>query len=271
MKAGGVSLYRITLPLLFIALVVSLFSFLGNEYLVPVTNQRAKYLLDVRVRKEQPSSFFRNYKIWYHTGQRIFNIQLLDHEKKVLKGFTLYQFDQAFRCTHRVDAREGRWRDGKWQFYEGTERNFGSDGSVQIIPFTEKEYPIGETWESFQNVDLQSREMSYGELKTYIQRIQSAGYDSTRYLVDLYAKISYPFLSLIMVLIGIPFALKTGRSGGVALSVGISVLIGFAYAVTFYIFLSFGKSGVLPPLLAAFTPTLVFGLAGIFTLTSIRQ
>ena len=271
MKSGGISLYRITLPLLFIALVISLFSFLGNEYLVPITNQRTKYLLDVRVRKEQPSSFFRNYKIWYHSGQRIFNIQLLDPEKKLLKGFTLYQFGQDFRCIQRVDAREGRWRDGKWQFYEGTERNFGSDGSVEIIPFTEKEYPLQETWESFQNVDLQSREMSYAELKTYIQRIQAAGYDSTRYLVDLYAKISYPLLNLIMVLIGIPFALKTGRSGGIALSIGISVLIGFAYGVIFYVFLSFGKSGVFPPLLSAFTPTLVFGLAGVFTLMSIRQ
>ena len=87
--------------------------------------------------------------------------------------------------------------------------------------------------------------MSYTELRTYIQKIQSAGYDSTRYLVDLYAKLSYPFLNLIMILIGIPFALKTGRSGGVALSIGISVMIGFAYGVTFYIFLSFGKSGVL--------------------------
>jgi len=65
--------------------------------------------------------------------------------------------------------------------------------------------------------------------------------------------------------------LKTGRSGGVALSIGMSVLIGFAYAVTFSISLSFGKSGVLPPLLSSWAPTLLFGLAGIFTLMSIRQ
>ena len=92
--------------------------------------------------------------------------------------------------------------------------------------------------------------MSYRELWTYIQKIQSAGYDATRYLVDLYSKLSTPFLNLIMILIGIPFALKTSRSGGVALSIGISVMIGFAYGVIFYIFLSFGKSGVLSPFLS---------------------
>jgi lipopolysaccharide export system permease protein len=74
-----------------------------------------------------------------------------------------------------------------------------------------------------------------------------------------------------MVLIAIPFALKTGRSGGVALSIGLSVMIGFAYGVTFYVFLSFGKSGILSPFLSSWIPTFLFGLAGIFTLMSVRQ
>ena len=128
-----------------------------------------------------------------------------------------------------------------------------------------------EDWESFQNSTTDSDEMSYAELRTYIQKIQASGYDATRYLVDLYSKLSYPLLNVIMVLIGIPFALKTGRSGGVALSIGISVMIGFLYGVVFYVFISFGKSGVLPPILACWIPTLLFGLAGIFTLMSIRQ
>src|SRR4030067_2836532 len=91
MKAGGVSLYRITLPLIFIAFVIRFISFLRNEELVPRTNQKTQYLLDVEVRKEKPSSFFKNYKIWYHSNHRIFNIQLLDPQNKILKGITLYE------------------------------------------------------------------------------------------------------------------------------------------------------------------------------------
>jgi len=271
MKAGGVSLYRITIPLFIIALFISLFSFLGNEYLVPLTNQKTRYLLSVKVRKEQQTSFFKNYKLWYHSDRGIYNIQLLDTKEKVLKGITLYQFDDQFRCTRRIDAREAKWTDGKWKFYQGAIREFGEGGSIRTVPFLEQEFSLPEDWESFQRIEHQAREMSYTELRNYIQKIRGSGYDATRYLADLYSKLSYPFLNLIMVLIGIPFALKTGRSGGVALSIGISVMIGFAYGVTFYVFLSFGKSGVLPPFLAAWTPTLIFGLAGIFTLMSIRQ
>jgi lipopolysaccharide export system permease protein len=271
MKAGGISLYRITIPLLFIAFLMSFFSFLGNEHLVPLTNQRVRYLLDVKVRREAPSSFFKNYKIWYHSDHLIFNIQLLDAEKKILKGFTLYQFDHQFRCVQRIDAREVKWVDGKWWLSDGAVRNFDESGSIRTTRFEEMEYALQEHWESFQTIERQSRELSYTELRNYIQKIQMSGYDATRYLVDLYSKYSYPLLNLIMVLIGIPFALKTGRSGGVAFSIGVSVLIGFAYGVTFYIFLSFGKSGVLSPLLSSWTPTLLFALAGIFTLMSIRQ
>jgi len=271
MKAGGVSLYRITFPLLLIAFLIAFCSFLANEYLVPLTNQRVRYLLSVEVRKEKPSSFFKNYKIWYRSDQRIYKVQLLDPEKRILQGLTLYQFDKRFRCIRRIDARNAKWVNGKWQLYEGAVRDFDEDGAMRLTPFREMELDLPENWEFFQAIERQSKEMSYTELRTYIQKIQSSGYDPTRYLVDLYSKLSYPLLNFIMVLIGIPFALKTGRSGGVALSIGLSVMIGFGYGVTFYIFLSFGKSGILSPLLSSWIPTFLFGLAGIFALTSVRQ
>ena len=271
MKAGGISLYRIIFPLFVIALFISLCSFLGNEYLVPHTNEKTRYLLSVQVRKETPSSFFKNYKIWYRSDHHIFNIRLLDPKNKSLKGFTLYEFDDQFRCIQRIDAKEVKWINGIWKLHEGTVRDFGQGGSIETTPFKDLDLPLPETWESFQNIERKSQEMSYAELRTYVQKIQSAGYDSTRYLVDLYSKLSYPFLNLIMILIGVPFALKTGRSGGVALSIGISVMIGFAYGVTFYVFLSFGKSAVLPPLISVWTPIVLFSLAGTFTLMSVRQ
>lgn len=271
MKAGGVSLYRITFPLVLIALLISFLSFLGNEYLVPITYHKTRYVLDVQVRKREPAGSFKNYKIWYRSDHRIMNIQLLDPHQKALNGFTLYQFDDHFQCTKRIDAREVKWVEGRWWFYDGTVRDFGEGGSTEIAPFEKIEFDLGEDWESLQRIGRSSGEMSYGELWTYIQNIRASGYDATRYLVDLYSKLSAPLLNLIMILIGIPFALKTSRSGGVTMSIGISVMIGFAYAVIFYIFISFGKSGVLSPFLSCWTPTLLFGLAGIFTLMSIRQ
>ncbi len=214
-KAGGISLHRITFPLILVVLIIiGFFSFLGNDHLVPFTNQKTRYILDVKVRKEPPSSFLKNYKIWYRSDHRILNIQLLDPKQKALKGFTLYQFDDRFRCVQRIDASEARWINGRWQFYKGEMRDFDESGSMRTTSFEEMVFPLEEDWESFQKSTWDSDQMSYAGLRTYIQKIQASGYDATRYLVDLYSRLSYPLSNLIMVLIGIPFALKTGRSGG---------------------------------------------------------
>jgi lipopolysaccharide export system permease protein len=271
MKAGGVSLYRITFPLFLIVFFIGLCSFLGNEYLVPLGNQKARYLLKVQLQGESEAHSFKNYNILYRSNNHIFSIQLIDRKKKTLNGFTLFEINDQFRCIQRIDANEVKWINGKWKFFNGSVINFDERGSIRSTPFKEIELFLTENWESFQGIEQESEEMSYTELQTYVQRIQAAGYDSTRYLVDLYAKLSYPFLNFIMVLIGIPFALKTGRSGGIALSIGVSVLIGFVYGITFYVFLTFGKSGVLSPFLSAWIPTILFSLAGIFTLMSIKQ
>lgn len=271
MKAGGISLYGITLPLFLFSLLTSFISFLGNEYLVPLTNQKTRHLLSVKVRKEERTGYFKNYKIWYRSPDGIFNIQVLDGKEKVLKGVTLYQLAPPFRCIRRIDAREARWNEGIWTFYQGAIREFQEGGSIRTDLFSVREFDLREDWNSFQKIEQKSGEMSYTELRSYITKIRAAGYDTTRYLTDLHAKLSFPFLNLIMVLIGIPFALRTGRSGGVALGIGISIIIGFIYGILFYVFLNFGKSGVLSPLLAGWTPTILFGLTGLFSLMSIRQ
>jgi len=167
------------------------------------------------VRKEPPTGFFKNYKIWYRSDRRILNIQLLDAAKKALRGLTLYEFDDQFRCTQRIDASEARWADGKWRFYDGAIRDFGESGSIRMTAFKEMDFPLKENWESFQKSAGDSAEMSYGELRTYIQKIQAA--DTMQPDIWLTSMLKYP----------IPFKFdhdpdrcpvrpQTGRSGGVA-------------------------------------------------------
>lgn len=271
MKAGGINLYRIVFPLILISFIISILSFFGNEYILPYTNQKTNYILAVKVRKEQPSGVFKNFKIWYRSENRIFNIQMIDIERNVLRGVTLYEVDKQFRLIKRLDAREAKWLNNKWHFFNGFIRNFKDDGSIQISPFNKMELNIPETWETLKTIERRAKDMSYTELRSYIQKIQSAGYDATRYLVDLYTKYSFPLLNIIMVLIGIPFSFNTSRSKGIALNIGISIVIGFIYGITFYIFVSFGKSGILPPILSSWTPTILFALGGMFALMNVSQ
>jgi len=87
----------------------------------------------------------------------------------------------------------------------------------------------------------------------------------------MHTKLSAPFAAFVMVILGIPFALRSSRSGGMALGIGTSIGIGFAYFVVNAVLLSYGRSNVLPPFVAAWGANFLFALSGIWLGMTIRN
>ena len=113
-------------------------------------------------------------------------------------------------------------------------------------------------------LDNNADNLSYRKLKEYADNLRRGGYQAFRYLTMMHTKFSAPFSAFVMVILGIPFALRNSRSGGIALGIGASVAIGFAYFVVNAVLLSYGRSGVLPPLVAAWGANFLFVLGGIW-------
>jgi len=273
MKAHGVSTYRIMFPLFVLAGAITALIFICNETIVPYAARKASYIWSVKVKKEEERAFFQLNKIWYRGENAIYNIRLLEPKKNILQGVTIYYFDEAFNLRQRLDAREAHWTGNGWTFYKVAIRAFLPDGEVKTEMYAEKDIPIPERPEDFKKGMQDPNEMTYGELKEYVERLRSDGYDPTRYVVELHKKVSFPFLTLIMVLMGSPLALAAshGRGGGIAQGVGISLVIGFIYWVVFAISVAMGYSGTFPPFIAAWAPNIFFGLIGGFILESIHQ
>ena len=272
-KAHGISGYRIIFPLLVLAALVTAFLFFCNEAFVPYSIRKAYYVWDVKVKKEEERAFFKLNKIWYHGEDVVYNIQLLEPKEDILKGVTIYRFDKEFNLRRRIDAYEAHWTGEGWAFYGVVIRDFPPGGEVVTKRYDAKDIPIPERPEDFKKGMKKPEEMTYRELKGYVERLRREGYDSTRYVVDLHAKIAFPFLTLIMVLIGSPLALMAGRGhgGGIAQGVGISLVMGFIYWAAFAISIAMGHAGTLPPLIAAWAPNVFFALVGGFILESVRQ
>lgn len=271
MKANGISLYRIAFPLLLLGILASGLCFITNELIIPFAKRQSDNIYLTEIRKKPRKTFIRNYKVWYRSRNAIYNFQVFNPEKDTLEGITLFEFNDNFKLQRRIDAKRALWKDDAWHFYGVTIRDFHERGTIRTTRFEEKVIPIPETPDVFKEERKDTEEMGYYDLRRYIRKIEMGGYDATRYIVDLYAKLSYPFACVIMVFIGIPFSLKTARSGGVALSFVMSVIIGFLYWITLNLSLSLGHSGSFPPQLSAFAPHALFGLAGIYALISIRQ
>jgi lipopolysaccharide export system permease protein len=111
--------------------------------------------------------------------------------------------------------------------------------------------------------------MNSSELKEYIRFLEKKHSDPLRYRSQLYNNYAFPFSSLVMVFIAIPFSFLMGNRGAL-FGIGIAVGISMIYWGALGIFSSIGATGVLAPLLAAFAPLVAFTLISVFLFFRIR-
>jgi lipopolysaccharide export LptBFGC system permease protein LptF len=154
----------------------------------------------------------------------------------------------------------------RWIFDNGWQRTFASETIASYQTFTVATFPeIREQPAYFKKEDKPSDEMSYGDLSRYIAEFRQSGFNTVKLSVQLERKIAEPVITLVMAILAVPFAVSMGKRGGLA---GIATAIGVAISYWFVAltFSSLGNIGTLPPLLAAWSPDLLFGIAGAYLL-----
>lgn len=269
MKMGQVSTLRIALPCIALGLAASLVAWATAEHVAPWGNERALNIWRTQVRHLPAHQITRDSDIWYRAqGNRFVHISLIEARSGLIRGMSIYELSPSFDLVRRIDAREAAWGSKGWTLRDGYRLDLGRS-PIRITPFKMLEVSLGEGPEDFARVARSPEEMSYAQLRQYIQRLVSSGVNATRYRVDLYAKVATALVGLIMSLIGVSFGLRTGRAG-VMLWVGACIPMGFLYWMLLSLGFAFGRGGVLPPLVAAWLPNLVFGAAGLFSLWRVR-
>jgi len=263
MKANGVSLYRLTIPFILFSCIICIASFLLNEFLTPYANQRAKHIKLVEVQKRKQLGSFKQNEIWYKGRDGIYNFSLFDAERGVLKGIRINYLDRSMNLTKRIDAREARWRDGTWQFRDLLITTFPAGDFPVVERVQSRAIDLAEKPSDFMIAQKDTSEMGFFELRNYIRKIQSEGYDATQYLADMHGKFAFSLVNIILAILGISFSIRSERSGGVARSIGLGIVIGFSYWLLFAFSISLGRSGTLPPLLAAWTANMILGVLAV--------
>jgi lipopolysaccharide export system permease protein len=184
-------------------------------------------------------------------------------------GVTILEVDHDFRLVGRLDARRAHWTPAGWELSEGAYREIGADGTVQTVPFLRTALDLTEDMEDFIRIQKPVNAMSFRELKDYIARLEAAGFKVRKHLVELYAKLSFPLVNLVMVLVAIPFALQSPR-GGRLYGIGLALAIMAGYLVVHYVALAFARADFLPPLIAAWTANVIFMGIGVSLLLRAR-
>jgi lipopolysaccharide export system permease protein len=195
-------------------------------------------------------------------------MDLLTPVERSIDGLLVLEVDANFQLVSRLDAKRARWTPQGWELTEGFVRQVVNGNRMDSRAFDRTLVRMPEHVDDFTNVQTPPEFMSFRELRAYVQKLQETGHRAGKYIVELYSKLSFPLVHLIMALVAIPFALISPRSGGRALGIGIAIVISVGYWVVHYMAIAFAKADLLPPFLAAWTANIVF--AGLGTALFLR-
>ena len=263
MKANGISLYRIARPVLAFALVVCGLNFLLNEYVTPAANWRSEHIVYAEIQKNKQWGAFKENQIWLKSQNAIYNIKYFAAAQNGLRGVTINYLDPQFQLSSRIDAKEAIWKDDHWELRDVLRTTFAGKEFPVFERLPSLAVDIAEKPEDFRVVQKSADQMGFRELRSFIRKLRQEGYDATRYETDLHGKIAFVFVSLILALIGVTFPMRSERSGGIAQGIGIGVIIGFSYWIVFGFTLSLGRSGTVPPIVAAWATNVILGIVAL--------
>jgi LPS export ABC transporter permease LptG/LPS export ABC transporter permease LptF len=259
LKAAGVSLYRASLPVLMVALSISIGAALLQETVLPGINAKAEEIDRVKIRGNQPRHLQRQTQIWYRSSDtRYLRMELLDPIERSLEGLLVVDIAPGFRLVDRLDAGRARWTSEGWILSDGVYRKIGPGNEVTTDAFTERVVSMPEQINDLVQVQKAPETMSFRELRGYITRLAETGHQVGKYLVQLDAKLAFPLIHVIMALVAIPFALASPRSGGRGVGIAVAIMISVGYWMVHSVAIAFAKAELLPPMLGAWTANIIF-------------
>jgi LPS export ABC transporter permease LptF/LPS export ABC transporter permease LptG len=274
MKACGISLYRAAAPLLAYAVLASGLMFVLQEQVLAHANRRAESIRHV-IRGGSPRTFDVVNRKWLVARDGdMYNYLLYDPRRRELNGLSIFQFrDKGAALAARTYVTQASWEPERgasaWRGSGGWMREFTPTGDTRrFIIFPGRALHL-EPPEYFATESPDADRMTYAQLRRYISDLRAGGFNVVPQTVALYRKISFPFVTLIMTLIAVPFAVTTGRRGALY-GIGVGIVLAVVYWMTINAFGAIGSAGLLAPMLAAWAPNLIFGAGAAYLLLTVR-
>lgn len=264
MRACGSSLLSLVFPLLLLGLTISIVVLLLNETIVPWSSQRVQEIYNFQIRKKEEKGALDQQNYWYRSGSKFYNLGLYDSRKKQIHRLSVFEVDSNFRPQIRTDANEVSWENSTigWTMSGVMESSFKDIDKVAITSFSEIPLVMSETPKDFYKLRKDPDTMSYFDLRKYIGKLEREGVSASKYKMDLAAKLAFPFVNFVVVLIAFPFGLVSARSSAMTLSIIVGVIVGFCYYIVHAFVLSLGNAELIAVVPAAWSANILMGCVG---------
>jgi LPS export ABC transporter permease LptG/LPS export ABC transporter permease LptF len=277
MKACGVSLYRLSVPIIIASMLISGALFAFDHYYIPHANRIQDAILN-EIKGRPVQTYLRPDRKWIFGAVNpqsaiLYYYKYFDSGQNLMVGINVYELDPvSFRLKRHISAESARWEASvrAWVFQNGWVRDFNGVRVTNFQQYQATTFPeLTEPPSYFLKEVKQEKQLNFVELDHYIRELQQSGFDTVRLQVQFHKKFSVPLFALIMALLSIPFAFLTGSRGAMA-GVGVSFGIAIAYWALGRLFEEIGNINQLPPVMAAWSPDVVFALAGMYLFSRMR-
>jgi lipopolysaccharide export system permease protein len=264
MRACGVSLFWLSRPLIVVGLLMSLLMFIAGETIVPWSSQRVEEIYHFDIRKKIERGALSRANFWFRSGNAFYNIGFYDSRSSTLHGLSIYEFTDEFKLLRRIDSSEVIWNGPSigWTMHNASETLFVPEGETLITSFNTLPLAIEDTPADFLQHERRPETLSYNALKAYAEKLRAEGVPISNYLVQLESKIAFPFVNVIVILIGFPFALVSARSGTMTRSFVFGVATGFGYYFIHAFSTALGSAELIPIIPSAWAANILLGSIG---------
>jgi lipopolysaccharide export system permease protein len=274
MRSCGISLLWITFPFIAFAAGISLVLLLFSSTVIPLAASKSEEIRTTRIEKKLPAAAVKLKQPWTRVGpDSLMHVTSVSVGGDLLGSVRFFQFDPNFQLVEVTEANEARFRDSTWTLYQGRHRRFSPDGTVSTTAFDRQPIVMTLIPDDFTTwLAGDSELMTFHDIRAYSRRRLQQGSQAARLTIDYYSRIAFPFVTVVMALVGIALSLRRSgaRGGSMAMGIGQALAVGFCYWTTHSIAIALGRGGVLTPLIAAWMANGLFMSFGLYLMFKVR-
>jgi lipopolysaccharide export system permease protein len=260
MRSSGVSITRIALAVMGVAVIIMLVVTFIGEGVGPYLQQKADMRKDSLQNSGQALVTQRG--IWMRQGRQFIHIDAVITPSH-LNGVTVYQFNQQHRLISASTAKHVNYEDKQWVMYDVAE-SLISDTRIQSKRIKKLPWHVKISPTMFNITALDDpNEMNLVELWQNIEFRSENGLSTSGYQLNFWKRIYQPLATLVMIFLAIPFVFGSLRSK----TMGFRLMLGIIVGLAFYLANQFlGQLSLvlqIPAYFAALSPIVIFFLIGL--------
>ena len=275
-KSSGLSLYRLSFPVLLLGLILSVGSFYFDNSVVIENNKKKNEIKNTYMsknkNKSRDKSVFEN--VYFQINEKdLAAVEKFNSNNNVAVNMSFIEIDNGM-LLRRIDSKKAIWNEttSKWNLKDYSIREFEENGLEKNVIISKNDSLLALKFKPGDIIQTASKseEVSFNELKNQIISLERNGVNALRWKVDLNYKIAYSFISIIVIFCGIPLSVYRSNTT-LAFGGGLSLATIFAYVILLKFGQSLAYGGVLSPFFGAWMSNIIFISVGIYLMINARK